>query len=107
MEVTLNEKLIKAVMIKYMKRQKILNIRVLKSQKKQKHYRSCTEYLKCMRIQQVHASSLHQKYALQNKFLNLFPLSLSSYTPKLKTFIEMLNSYQIITSFGSYKILTT
>ena len=31
MEVTLNEKLIKAVMIKYMKRQKILNIRVLKS----------------------------------------------------------------------------
>ena len=35
----------------------------------------------------------------------LFPISLSSYTPKLKIFIKMLNSYEIITSYGSYKIL--
>ena len=49
---------------------------------------------------------IHLKYAPRKKFLNLFPRSLSSYTPKLKIFIKMLVSYQIITSFGSYKILT-
>ena len=49
---------------------------------------------------------IHLKYAPRKKFLNLFPMSLSSYTPKLKIFIKMLVSYQIITSFGSYKILT-
>ena len=59
-----------------------------------------TGFLKCIRIQKVHLSSLHLKNALQNKFLNLL-LSLSSYTPKLISFIKMLNSNQIITSFGS------
>ena len=44
----------------------------LKSQNKKKHYRSCTGFLKCMRIRQVHVSSLHLKHALQNKFLNVF-----------------------------------
>ena len=34
----------------------------------------------------------------------LFPISLSSYNPKSKMFIKMLNSYEIITSFGFYKI---
>ena len=33
-------------------------------------------------------------------------MSLSLHTPKLNIFIKMLNSYQIITSFGSHKILT-
>ena len=40
------------------------------------------------------------------KYLNMLPMSLSSYPPKLKIFIKMLDSYQIMTSFGSYKILT-
>ena len=38
------------------------------------------------------------------KLLNILPMSVSSYTPKLKIFIKMLNSYQIMASFGSYKI---
>ena len=54
MEITLNEKLIKVVMRKQMKTQNIVNIRFLKSQKKQKNHRSCTGFLKCMAIQQVH-----------------------------------------------------
>ena len=40
------------------------------------------------------------------KLLTILPMSVSSYTPKLKIFIKMLNSYQIMASFGSYKILT-
>ena len=48
----------------------------------------------------MHVSSMYLKYVLQNKFLNLFPVSLSSYTSKLKAFMKMLNSYKIITSFG-------
>ena len=47
------------------------------------------------------------KYALQNKFLNLFPMSLTSYALKLKIFMKMISSYLIITSFESYKILTS
>ena len=39
--------------------------------------------------------------------VNLFLLSLSSYTPKLKTFMEMLYFYETIRSFESLKILTT
>ena len=31
--------------------------------------------------------------SLQSKFLNLFQMFLSSYTPKLKIFIKMLNYY--------------
>ena len=67
---------------------------------------SCTQFLKCIRIQQVYVSSLHLKSALQNKFLNLFPMSLSLYTPNLKIFKKMPHSYQIITSFGSDEIPT-
>ena len=43
---------------------------------------------------------------LQNKFLNLLPMPLSSCTPNSKFFTKMLHSHQIITRFGSYKILT-
>ena len=43
--------------------------------KQKKDYRSCNGFLKCRRIQQVHVSSLHLKYAPQNKFLNLFSMS--------------------------------
>ena len=43
---------------------------------------------------------MYLKYVLQNKFLNLFAISLSSYTPKLKALMKMLNSYKSITSFG-------
>ena len=35
-------------------------------------------------------SSLHLKFALRNKFLNLFPMRLSLYTPKLNIFIKIL-----------------
>ena len=58
-----------------MKIQNILNVWILKSQKRKKHYRSCTRFLKWIRIQQVHVSSLHLKYALQNKFLNQVQVS--------------------------------
>ena len=60
---------------------------------------------KMHKIQQMHVSSLHLKVALQSKFLNLFPMSLSWHAPKMKIFIKMLNSYQIVTSFWSCKIL--
>ena len=40
------------------------------------------------------------------KFLNILPISVSSYPSKLRILIKMLNSYQIMASFGSYKILT-
>ena len=77
------------------------------TEKEKKHWLSYNEFLKCLRIQQVHLSSLHLKaYALQSKFLNLFPMLLSSFTPKLKTFLKVLNFYQIITSIGSDKTLT-
>ena len=47
---------------------------VLKWQEKRKHYQSSTGFLKCIRIQQVHVSSLHVKYALQNNFLNFYQI---------------------------------
>ena len=34
------------------------------------------------------------------------PMLLSSFTPKLKTFLKVINFYQIITSIGSDKTLT-
>ena len=43
------------------------------------------------------------KYVPQNKFLNLFPMSLHS---QIENFHKNTKFYQIITSFGSYKILT-
>ena len=89
-----------------MKIQNILNVWVLKLKKNKEHYRSCTGFPKCIRIQQVHVSSLHLKYALQNKFINLRPMPLSSYIPESKTFTKILSSYQIITRFGSDKILS-
>ena len=46
------------------------------------------------------------KYALQSKFLNLFPMFLSLYTPKLKIFIKMLNSHQLTTCYAFYEMLT-
>ena len=50
--------------------------------------------------------SIESKICSIKKFLNLFPISLTLYTPKLKIFIKMLNSYQIINGLGSYNILT-
>ena len=42
-------------------------------------------FLKCIRVKQVHVSSLYLKYALQNKFPNIFPMFLRPYIPNLKT----------------------
>lgn len=46
------------------------------------------------------------KIYLKSKFLNLFSMILSSYTPSWKFSLKMLNPYQILTIFGSYKTLT-
>ena len=82
--------------------QNLLNVLVLKPQRKKKQYRLCTGFLNCTRIQQMHVSPLHIKYVLQNEFLNLFPISLSLYTPKLGICIKMANSCQIITSLAKF-----
>ena len=77
-----------------MKIQNILNFWALKLQKKKKHYQPCTGFLKYMRIQLVHVSSLHLKHVLQNKFLNLFPMSFSLYTAKLSIFLKNAKFFQ-------------
>ena len=81
---------------------KILGFKVTEKEN-EKRYILATGFLKCMRIQQVHVSSLHINDSLQRIFINLFPMFLNLCGPKLKFFMKMINSYQIIASFGSYK----
>ena len=68
---------------------------------RKKHCRSCTGFLKCVRIQQVHVSPLHLKYVLQNKFLNFFPMTLSLHTVKSKSFIKSL----VLTKFWPHHLI--
>ena len=96
---------------------------VLISQRK-KHYRCCTGFPKWIKIQQMHVSSMHLKYALQNKFLNLFPksscilssciLSSSSVSKVFKLVYFLIENFHKndkflsnLTSFESCKILTS
>ena len=82
---------------------KILDFKVTEKEKK-KHYILATGFLKCMRIQQVHVSSLHINNSLQRTFINQSPMFLKLCGPKLKFSLKLINSYQIMASFGSYKI---
>ena len=62
----------------------------------------CTEFLKCLRMQHVHLSQLHLTYALHSIFLYLVPM----FFMFIPISIKILNTYQITTTFESYKILT-
>ena len=61
-------------------------------------------FLKCIRIQQVHISSLHLKYDLQNIFLNLFPMSLNLRYSQIKlVYLQIENFCKNAKFLSNYK----